>query len=60
MHKEFAVPKKPDLQPPATSPGEVSALARSVMQRMVHSPPVPHERLGGQGKPKRSGKKRAR
>jgi hypothetical protein len=42
------------------SAAEVSALARSLMKRMLDSPPVSHERLTGHGKPKRARKKRAK
>ena len=51
------MPKKPDPDL-ERAPAEVSALARSIMGRLVRTPPVPHERLTGHGKPKRARKKR--
>jgi len=54
------MPKKPPDSDPERPPAEVSALARSIMGRLVRSPPVPHEKISGRRKPKRTQKKSAR
>ena len=42
--------KKPVSQDDQRSPEEISVLARSVMARMLASPPVPHEQINGKGR----------
>jgi hypothetical protein len=53
------MPKKLPDSEPERSPAEVSALARSLMKRMLETPPKPHETRDN-GKPRTRRKKRAK